>query len=95
MTTKNKKDVVFGNVELDPDTFAPQNVKERITTMVDQDALDALRKLADKKGVKYQTLLNQMIRSFVGLSGGGKRPKSELTEDSVRKIVRDELKKRA
>jgi len=95
MNTKNKKDIVYGNAELDPDTFAPHNVKERITTMVDQDALDAFKKIAEEKGVKYQTLLNQVIRSFAGM-GGGKRPlKSELTEESVRRIVRDELKKRA
>ena len=94
MNTKNKKDIVYGNLELDPDTFAPHNVKERITTMVDQDALEAFKKIADEKSVKYQTLLNQVIRNFVGL--GGKRPmKSELTEESVRKIVREELKKRA
>ena len=95
MNTKNKKDIVYGNVELDPDTFAPHNVKERITTMVDQDALEAFKKIAEGKGMKYQTLLNQLIRNFSGL-GGGKRPtKSELTEDSVRRIVREELKKRA
>ncbi len=95
MTTKNKKDIVYGSVELDSDTFAPQNVKERITTMLDQDALEALRAIAQKKGVKYQTLLNQIVRSFVGLGGGGRRPKGELTEEGVRKIVREELKKRA
>ncbi len=95
MNTKNKKDIVYGDAELDADTFAPQNVKERITTMVDQDALEAFRKIAEEKGLKYQTLLNQVIRSFVGL-GGGKRPsKSELTEEGVRRIVREELKKRA
>ncbi|MCO5143909.1 MAG: BrnA antitoxin family protein [Oligoflexia bacterium] len=94
MNTKNKKDIIYGNIDLDPDTFAPQNVKERITTMVDQDALEAFKKIADKKNIKYQTLLNQVIRNFVGLNR--KRPmKSELTEESVRKIVREELKKRA
>lgn len=96
MNTKSKKDIIYGNVELDPDTFAPHNVKERITTMVDQDALEAFKKIAEEKGVKYQTLLNQVIRNFTGLEGGKKRPsKSELTEEGVRRIVRDELKKRA
>lgn len=95
MTTKNKKDILYGDVELDPDTFAPHNVKERITTMVDQEALEALRAIAQKKGIKYQTLLNQIIRNFVGLEGRSRRTKGELTEESVRRIVREELKKKA
>jgi predicted DNA binding CopG/RHH family protein len=95
MSTKNKKDIVYGNIELDPDTFAPNNVKERITTMVDQDALEAFKKIAATKGIKYQTLLNQVIRNFVSTGTGKRSLKSALTEESVRLIVREELKKRA
>lgn len=95
MNTKNKKDIVYGDAELDVDTFAPHNVKERITTMVDQDALEAFRKMAEERGLKYQTLLNQVIRNFVGLGSGKRSSKSELTEEGVRRIVREELKKRA
>ena len=95
MSTKNKKDIVYGNFELDPDEFSPQNVKARITTLVDEDALEAFKKIAESRGVKYQTLLNQVIRSFVVGSTGGRSSKGGLTEENVRKIVREELRKRA
>ena len=94
MSTKNKKDIVFGSFELDPDEFSPQNVKVRITTLVDEDALEELKKIAEARGIKYQTLLNQVIRSFVYRSKSGKGSKSSLTEENVRQIVREELKKR-
>ena len=95
MSTKNKKDIVFGIFELDADEFAPQNVKARITTLVDEDALDEFKKIAETRGLKYQTLLNQVIRGFVAGSKGGKDPKGSITEEGVRRIVREELKKRA
>ena len=95
MTTKTKKDIVYGKFELGPDEFAPQNVKTRITTMVDEDALEEFKKLAEAKGIKYQTLLNQVIRSFVSNTKPNKSGKGGLTEESVRQIVREELKKRA
>lgn len=91
----NKKDIVFGSFELDPDEFSPQNVKARITTLVDEDALEEFKKIAESRRVKYQTLLNQVIRGFVAGSTGGKSSKGSLTEENVRQIVREELKKRA
>ena len=95
MSTKNKKDIVLGNFDLDGDEFSPQNVKARITTLVDEDALDQFKRIAETRGVKYQTLLNQVIRGFVAGSKGGKGSKGNITEESVRRIVREELKKRA
>jgi predicted DNA binding CopG/RHH family protein len=95
MSTKNKKDIIFGNFELDADEFSPQNVKARITTLVDEDALEEFKKIAEARGIKYQTLLNQVIRGFVAGSKGGKGSKGGLTEESVRQIVREELRKRA
>lgn len=95
MSIKNKKDIIYGTVELSPDTFTPQNVKERITTMVDQDALVAFKKAAKERNMKYQTLLNQVIRAFVGLGEEDMRRKMDISEERIRRIVRDELKKRA
>ena len=97
MSTKNKKDIIFGDFELDSDEFSPQNVKARITTLVDADALDAFKKIAEARKMKYQTLLNQVIRSFVAGTKGGRvsRSRNALTEEGVRKIVREELRKRA
>lgn len=103
MNTKNnenkrsKSDLIYGNFELDDDEFSPQNVKVRITTLVDEDALEELKKIAEKRGIKYQTLLNQVIRSFIGgvTSKSRKNRRKSLSEDNVRQIVRDELRKRA
>jgi len=95
MNTKNKKDIVFGNFDLDLDEFHPSNVKVRITTMVDEDALIELKRLAKAKGVRYQTLLNRIIRNFVSKKGGNKGGQGSLTEDKVRLIVREELRKKA
>lgn len=93
MNTKIKKDIIFGSFELDSDEFSAQNVKARITTLVDEDALEEFKKIAVSRGMKYQTLLNQVIRGFVSGLKGGKGAKGSLTEERVRKIVREELKK--
>ena len=61
MSTKNKKkDIEYGKVELDELEFDPRKVKVRITTMVDEDVLNALKDIASSKGEKYQTLLNKV-----------------------------------
>lgn len=39
--------------------------KIRVTTYLDKDVLEALKKLASKSGGKYQTVLNQMLRQIV------------------------------
>ena len=36
--------------------------KIRITTMIDGDVLDSLKKKAESEGLKYQTLLNNILR---------------------------------
>lgn len=44
---------------------------------------------ADKRGVKYQSLINSLLKEAM-IAGG-----AVLTKDQVRQIVREELKKRA
>lgn len=92
MRTKSK-DIILGKVEIDEAEFAPQNTKIRVTTMFDEDALAGLKEIAQKKGLKYQTLLNKIVRSYV-CDSSVEYNKKELTEESVRKIVRDEIKKK-
>ena len=94
MITRNKKDIQHGVVEVEEDEFLPQNVKVRVTTMLDEDALQGLKHIAEEKGVKYQTLLNQIIRSYVFEPRKPYQVKQNLTEDAVRRIVKDELKKK-
>lgn len=93
MSTKNK-DIIVGKIEIDENEFSPQHTKIRVTTMLDEDALVGLKEIAQKKGVKYQTLLNKIVRSYVHDSHVSYEKKEELTEEAVRKIVKDELKKR-
>lgn len=64
------KNKVSKNVEEDflKDAEAALNaelsdVKVRITTMIDSDVLAALKKSSEEKHIKYQTYLNQILRS--------------------------------
>lgn len=42
-----------------------KDVKVRVTTMIDADVLDELRRMAKKVGVGYQTLLNLKLREAI------------------------------
>jgi hypothetical protein len=92
MATKNK-DLVFGDVELDDVEFEPRHVKVRVTTMLDEDVLKALKQIASSKGQKYQTILNQVLRAFV--EGKKERKLTPVGEKRIREIVREEIRKRA
>jgi uncharacterized protein (DUF4415 family) len=92
MTSKTK-DIIYGDVELDDTEFEPRHVKVRVTTMIDEDVVTALRRIAEEKGQKYQTLLNQVLRAFV--QKNAVRRLSPITERRIRTIVREEMRKRA
>lgn len=56
---------------------APRSAhKIRITTMVDGDVLDALKKEAKKQKVPYQTLLNMALREMF-IEGKIKKPNAQ------------------
>lgn len=57
--------------------------KTRITIMLDNFVLQAFRDLAEAEGVGYQTLINQALRHCL--------VQDPLTEDAVRRVVREEL----
>ena len=57
--------------------------KTRITIMLDNDVIDAFRLQAKQKGLGYQTLINQILKSYV--------KSSLLDEDVLRKVIREEL----
>lgn len=89
--SKNK----YGKQDLlSEDLFNSKNVKVRITTFIDEDILNNLKIYASKQGLKYQTALNMLLRNFFENPGKTVKVK-ELNEARVRKIVREELKKRA
>lgn len=63
--------------------------KERITVRLDCDILDYFRNEVERAGGgNYQTAINGVLRDYVG----GKRSAPEL-EDTLRRVIREELRK--
>lgn len=60
--------------------------KTRITIMIDDDVLNFFRDRAERDGVGYQTLINDMLRNGMAEQEG-------TLEKTLRKIVREELRK--
>ena len=92
MSTK-RTNINYGEVELDSLEFEPRNIKVRVTTMIDEDVLTQLKKIAKLRGLKYQTLLNQILRAFVEQKKGRKTLRT--SEKRIREIVKQELRRRA
>ena len=65
----------------------PQTGKTRITIYIDDEVLEEFRDRADEAGNGYQTMMNQALREYLGKSN------APLNEDSMRKILREELQK--
>ena len=61
--------------------------KTRITIYLDDDVIEAYRKMGDQRGRGYQTLINEALRQTLGTS---QRPVDAKT---LRRILREELKK--
>ncbi len=57
--------------------------KTRITIMLDNEVLNSFRSKAIQDGLGYQTLINQVLKSYTN--------SSLLDEALLRKIVREEL----
>ena len=62
-----------------------QSGKTRITIYLDDTILQRFKAESERTGKGYQTLVNDALKSFIGLT------EKPLTADMVRKIVRDEL----
>ena len=63
----------------------PQKGKTRITIYIDDDVLEEFRNRADEAGSGYQTMMNEALRDYLG------KMKTPLDEDSLRRILREEL----
>ena len=59
--------------------------KTRITIWIDNDILEAYRSNAEKTGKGYQTLVNEALRTAMGLQH------EPVTEEALRRILREEL----
>jgi uncharacterized protein (DUF4415 family) len=61
--------------------------KTRVTIRLDKDVLDWFRQQVDDAGGgNYQTLLNEALRTFM-------RQKQESLETTLRRVIRDELRR--
>lgn len=70
----------------------PSPGKTRITIMLDDTIIEFFRERAEAEGVGYQTLINSALQAA---SEGGKRrkaPEKPVTEATLRKILREELR---
>ena len=63
MNTKRKGKIIDGDVEISDDELAPSAVRRRISIMVPEDVLARLKSMADERGIGYQTLANEILRS--------------------------------
>lgn len=64
-----------------------QRNKTRITIHVDNDVLETFRERAAAEGRGYQTMINEALRQHVD------RAPERLSADTIRRIVREELRK--
>lgn len=63
MNTKGK--ITYGDVEVSDDILSPEATRIRISIMIPGDVLDGIRAMAAKEGIKYQTLINKLLRDAV------------------------------
>ena len=59
--------------------------KTRITIYMDDAVLKRFKAKSEKSGKGYQTLINEALNSYLGLT------EQPITQELVRKIVREEL----
>lgn len=65
MTTRNKKDIAYGDKDFEsPQDWDKKEVKVRITTFLDEDLLETIKAEAAKQNKKYQSYLNERLREI-------------------------------
>ena len=64
-----------------------QRGKTRITIHIDDEVLEAFRERAEAVGRGYQTMINEALREHLG------RSRDRVDADTIRRIVREELRK--
>ena len=79
-----KKDYDFSKAKRG--AVIPQRGKTRITIYLDDDVIEEFRNRADEAGSGYQTMINEALRDFLSKSS------KPVDEESLRKILREELK---
>ncbi|MGJ5816638.1 BrnA antitoxin family protein [Paludibaculum fermentans] len=81
-----KKEYDFSQGQRGPVLKVPPG-KTRVTIRLDDDVLDWFRQQVDDAGSgNYQTLINEALRSFM-------HRKQESLESTLRRVIRDELRR--
>jgi len=81
-----KKEYDFSKGRRGPVLRVPPE-KTRVTIRLDDDILDWFRqRVDDAGGGNYQTLINEALRSFM-------RQKQESLETTLRRVIRDEIRR--
>jgi uncharacterized protein (DUF4415 family) len=80
-----RKEYDFSKAKQGP--VAKSKGKTRITIYLDNDVIEAYRKIGDERGRGYQTLINDALRETLSTD---QRPVDAKT---LRRILREELKK--
>jgi hypothetical protein len=57
-----------------------------LTYAYDNAVLETFRNLAEKKGVGYQTMMNEALREYLSAS-----PTQPVTKDELREVLREEM----
>ena len=65
----------------------PQQGKTRITIYLDDHVIAAFRGRADAEGRGYQTMINEALKEYLG------REREPVDAETIRRIVREELRK--
>ena len=81
------KKIKTGNVDISSEEFNPKKGKFRLSILVNLDVVDEIRKVASKRHVPYQTLINQKLREIF--------LDEKSVEDRLARIEKIVLKKRA
>jgi len=68
-------------------TVIKQKGKSRITIYIDDDVLEEFRRMGDNTGKGYQTLINDALKEYLGKSN------QAISETTLRRVIREELKK--
>jgi uncharacterized protein (DUF4415 family) len=63
----------------------PTTGKTRMTIYLDDEVLERFEAQSEKTGKGYQTLINEALKAYTGLTG------KPLTPELIREIVREEL----
>ena len=85
--SKNPR-VKYGNKNLLPEKINPEDISVLISIKMEGDLLRALKTRAKDLNRPYQTLMKELLRESLNL-------KVSNSEDRIREIVRQELKKAA